>query len=40
MNPSITLQVMIKKPKGNKGRVGNKPPQTKVEKVSSFFRWA
>lgn len=37
---SVTLQVMKKKPKGNKGRVANKPPQTKVEKVQSFFRWA
>ena len=31
---------MKKKPKGNKGRGANKPPQTKVEEIPSFFRWA
>eukprot|EP00891_Asterochloris_glomerata_P006998 jgi/Astpho2/6998/e_gw1.00107.95.1_t len=34
-----TIKVLKKKPKGNKGRVANKPPQTKVEKVQSFFRF-
>ena len=33
------MQVMKKKPKGNKGRGANKPLQTKVEEIPSFFRW-